>query len=451
MDQNLKTDAVTLTKTLATHLAAAQFADLPPAALREARRGVLDWIGCALAGSGHRTITTLIDVLAETGGRPQATVLGRNMKLGLLDAPLVNGQMGHLLDFDDTHMGGVVLHTSSPVLAALFALAERTAVSGADLMLAYAVGFEAGVRSGRTAPGHHRGGWHLTGTLGSIAAGAACGRLLGLDAQRLTYAMGIAATQAAGMQQNRGTMCKSFHAGKAAANGVLAALLAERGFDSSQEIIEGKRGFSRIYSDVAAPAQLTAGLGDSWLIETNGHKPYACGVVLHPLIDAVIALREHEHIDPAAVEEIALRLNPLVLTITGVVEPQSGLQSKFSFRHSAAVALADGTAGIAQYSDARAADPTVAGLRRKVTAVGDDTLRADEAYATVTAGGTRHEVHIPHASGTAANPMSDAAIEAKFIANATPAIGAERARRAAELVWSLDKLKDVRELIALLA
>src|SRR6185436_13621737 len=192
--------------------------------------------------------------------------------------PLANGQMGHVLDYDDTHMGGVVLHTSSPVLAALLALAERAPVSGEAFMLAYAVGFEAGVRAGRTAPGHHKGGWHLTGTLGSIAAGAACGRLLSLDAQRMTYALGIAATQAGGMQQNRGTMCKSFHAGKAARNGVLAALLAERGVDSTQEIIEGKRGFSRIYSDVAAPEQLTDGLGASWLIESNGHKPYACGV-----------------------------------------------------------------------------------------------------------------------------------------------------------------------------
>ena len=155
-------------------------------------------------------------MLRETSGRPQATVLGRKLKLGLLDAPLANGVMGHVLDFDDTHMGGVVLHTSSPVLAALFALAERTPVGGEQFMLAYAVGFEAGVRSGRTAPGHHKGGWHLTGTLGSIAAGAAGGKLVGLDAQRLTYAIGIAATQAGGMQQNRGTMCKSFHAGKAA-------------------------------------------------------------------------------------------------------------------------------------------------------------------------------------------------------------------------------------------
>jgi 2-methylcitrate dehydratase PrpD len=451
MDQNLSRDAVTLTKTLAAHLAAARFGDLSEAARHAARRGVLDWIGCALAACRHPTVSTLIDVLAETGGRPQATVLGRSLRLGLADAPLANGQMGHLLDFDDTHMGGVVLHTSSPVLAGLLALAERAPVSGADLMLAYAVGFEAGVRCGRTAPGHHRGGWHLTGTLGSIAAGGACGKLIGLDAQQLAYAIGIAATQAGGMQQNRGTMCKSFHAGKAAANGVLAALLAERGFDSSQEIIEGKRGFARIYSDVAAPEQLTQGLGDGWLIETNGHKPYACGVVLHPLIDAVIAVRERARIAPEAVSEIALRVHPLVLSITNVVEPASGLQSKFSFRHSAAVALADGAAGIAQYADARAADPTVAALRRKVQAVGDETLRKDEAHAVVVAGGARHEAHIAHASGTTDNPMSDAAIEAKFLANATPAIGEERARQASERVWSLEKCADARELIALVA
>ena len=451
MDQNLNTDAVTATKTLCGHLAAAQFGDLTPAALHQARRGVLDWIGCALAGSGHRTITTLLDVLQETSGRPQATVLGRKLKLGLLDAPLANGQMGHVLDYDDTHMGGVVLHTSSPVLAALFSLAERKPVSGADLILAYAVGFEAGVRSGRTAPGHHKGGWHLTGTLGSIAAGVAGGKLLKLDTQKLTYAMGIAATQAAGMQQNRGTMCKSFHAGKAASNGVLAALLAERGFDSTQEIIEGKRGFSRIYSDTAAPEQLTAGLNDGWLIESNGHKPYACGVVLHPLIDAVVAIRNRDGIDPADVSEINLWVNPLVLSITGVIDPSTGLQSKFSTLHSAAVALVDGTAGIAQYSDAKATDPVIAALRKKVRPVAVDSLRKDEAHAEIVASSARHSVHIAHASGTADNPMSDAAIEAKFLANATPVIGAECAGRAAALVWSLEKQPDAGVLIALLA
>ena len=450
MDQNLRPGAVTLTKTLCGHLAGTRFGDLSPAAVNEARRGVLDWIGCALAGSTHPTIAKLLAVLKEAGGRPQARVIGQSLRLGLLDAPLANGQIGHVLDFDDTHMGGVVLHASSPVLAALFALAERAPVSGSDLMLAYAVGFEAGVRSGRAAPGHHKGGWHLTGTLGSIAAGVAAGRLIGLDAQRLTYAMGIAATQAAGMQQNRGTSCKSFHAGKAAANGVLAALLAERGLDSTQEIIEGRKGFSRIYSDVAAPDQLTAGLGDGWVIETNGHKPYACGVVLHPLIDAMIALRDRDRIAPEAVSEIKLRVHPFVLAITDVVEPQSGLQSKFSTVHSAAVALVDGAAGIAQYSDAKARDPVVAALRRKVSAVADETLGKDEAFASITAAGRRHDIHIAHASGTAANPMSNAAIEAKFLANAAPVISADRAARAAAFVWSLERQPDVGDLLGLL-
>src|SRR5439155_17251986 len=354
-------------------------------AVDEGRRGVLDWLGCALAGSRHPTLDRLLLVLQECGGKPQATVFGRSLKLGFLEAPIANGQAGHLLDYDDTHMGGTLLHASSPTLAALFSLAERGLVSGAEFLMAYAVGFEAGVRSGRTAPGHHKGGWHLTGTLGSIAAGAAAGRLLGLDPQRLTYAMGIAATQAAGLQQNRGTMCKSFHAGKAAANGVLAALLAQRGFDSTQEVIEGKKGFSRIYSDVAEPGELVAGLDRGWVIESNGHKPYACGIVLHPMIDAIVAIRNRDRIDPAQVREISVRVHPLVLAITGVVDPSTGLQSKFSTLHTAAVALVDGNAGMAQYSDAKAVDPAIAELRRKVKPVSDDTLRKDEAHAVITA------------------------------------------------------------------
>jgi 2-methylcitrate dehydratase PrpD len=451
MDQDLKASAETLTKALCGHLTAVEFGDLTAAAISQARRGVLDWIGCAIAGSRHKTIATLLTVLREISGRPQATVFAHGLRLGITDAPLANGQMGHVLDYDDTHMGGVVLHTSSPVLASLFALAERAPVSGAEFMLAYAVGFEAGVRVGRSAPGHHSGGWHLTGTLGSIAAGAACAKLIKLDRQRFTYAMGIAATQAAGMQQNRGTMCKSFHAGKAAANGVLATLLAERGFDSSQEIIEGKKGFCRIYSDVATPEQLIAGLHEGWMIETNGHKPYACGVVLHPLIDAIIAMRNFNAIDPATVSEVNLRVHPLVLSITGVVEPSSGLQSKFSVVHSAAVALIDGAAGIAQYSDGKAADPAVAALRRKVKAVADETLRKDEAHAAITAAGRRHELHIAHASGTADNSMSDSAIEGKFMANAAPVIGDERAERARAFVLSLETQPNMDELIALLA
>ncbi len=449
--EEIQQETTHVTRALCAHLAGFGFDALPANVVHAARRGVLDWMGCALAGSRHPTLDKLNRVLSRTGGKPVATVFGRNAKLGLLDAPLANGQAGHVLDYDDTHMGGTVLHTSSPTLAALFALAERGGATGRNFIAAYVAGFEAGVRSGQAAPRHHDGGWHLTGTLGAIAAGAAAGKLIGLDATQMTHALGIAATQSAGMQQNRGTMCKSFHAGKAASSGVLAALLAQEGFDSSEEILEGRKGFCRIYSTVAEPERITHELGTRWEIVNNGHKPYACGVVLHPPIDAMIELGTRDRVSPEAVESVALRVHPHVASITGVVEPNTGLQSKFSIYHSAAVAYIDCDAGVAQYTDHRAIDPAVVALRRKVKVTTDESLRTDEAYATVVGQGQRLEARVAHASGTVDNPMSDDAMARKFHANAAPVIGAANADRVAALVSRLDALDDVRELIALLA
>lgn len=439
-----------VTRRLCDYLAAARFDDLPRSVVHAAHRGVLDWLGCALAGNHHPAVDRLIAVLQEVGGeRPQATVLGRKLKLGVLGAPMANGQMGHALDYDDTHLGGTILHTSSPVLAALLALCDHQTTTGRNFLLAYACGFEAGVRSGQASPGHHKGGWHITGTLGSIAAGAAAGKLLGLNAQQMIHAMGIAATQAAGMQQNRGTMCKYLHAGKAASSGVLAGLLAQRGFDSSEEIIEGERGFCRIYSDAAAPELLVDGLGARWEILGNGHKPYACAAVLHPVIDAMIEIGSREPVDPEKISVIDLTVDPHVISISGVAEPQSGMQSKFSVYHSAAVALLDGAAGIAQFTDQRALDPLVIMLRRKVRVTVDESLRKDQARASVVIASEKHQSTIEHASGTIDNPMSDNAIEGKFMANAEPVIGLERARRVRDLVWSLDGLTDMRDLTVL--
>lgn len=436
-----------ITKDLCDFMAGASFESMPEATSHAGRRGVLDWIGCALAGSRHPTISKLLSVLVEVGSAPRATVLGRNMKLGLLEAPIANGQMGHVLDFDDTHMGGVVLHASSPILSALFALSEKSPVSGKDFLLAYAVGFEAGVRAGQGAPAHHPGGWHLTGTLGSIAAGAAAGKLLGLDSRQLVHALGIATTQAAGMQQNRGTMCKSFHAGKAASSGLLAALLAQKGFDSSDEILEGKRGFCRIYSSVTRTDLILDQLGERWEIARNGHKPYACGVVLHPTIDAMIALGAKIS-EPDQVAAIELRVNPLAVSITGVADPKTGLKSKFSLTHTAAVAFADRAAGIAQYSDERARAPEVVALREIVRVSTDENLGKDQAWASVVLrNGERHEHRVAHASGTVDNPMSDAAIEEKFLANAVPVIGQDRALRVRDTVLQLERIENVGSLL----
>jgi 2-methylcitrate dehydratase PrpD len=423
--------------------------DLPEAVVHESRRGILDWLGCALAGSRHATIPKVLAAMKALGSAGRASVIAHDLKLGHLEAAIVNGQIGHVLDYDDTHMDGVVLHTSSPVLAALFSVAESGSFSGRDLVAAYAAGFEAGVRVGKASPGHHDGGWHLTGTLGTIAAGIAVGRLLGLDAGKMTYALGIAATQAAGMQQNRGTMSKSFHAGKAASNGVLAGFLAREGIDSSDEIIEGKRGFSRTFSSGSQPEALLDGLGRDWQILRNGYKPYACGIVVHPLIDGMIALRRRGGIDPARIERVEITVNPAAVRITGVAEPQTGLQSKFSIYHSAAVSFLDGNAGIGQYSNERALAPEVVALRRKVQVSVDEGFRRDEAHVAIVDGQDRHEAHVDHAAGTVDNPMSDAALKDKFLANAEAAVGGARAREIADTVWTVERLPDVRELIRL--
>jgi 2-methylcitrate dehydratase PrpD len=440
------------TRRLAAHLARIRFDALPAGVVHEARRGLLDWIGCAVAASRERPVAILLETFRDIGHARTATVIGQGgLKLGLLEAPVANGQMGHLLDFDDTHMGGVILHTSSPVLPALFALAERQKVSGRELICAYVAGFEAGVRTGQAAPAHHDGGWHLTGTLGSIAAGAAAARLLGLDADGVTRTLAIAATQAAGMQQNRGTMGKALHAGKAASNGLLAALLAARGFDGSDEILEGKRGFARIYSATSDPERLVEGLGERWEIERNGYKPYACGVVLHPLIDAMIALRQQVRLAPEQVAGVELVVHPAAVRITGVDDPQSGLMSKFSINHAASVAYLDGAAGLVQFTEARATAPDALAFRGKLRIGIDTGFRRDQAAAVLTASdGERFETTVEHATGTAGNPMSDAGLQAKFRGNVEPVLGAARAGSIMQLVWDVDSSADLRPLLDLL-
>jgi 2-methylcitrate dehydratase PrpD len=389
----------------------------------------------------------VIAMLQDLGGRPEATVLGRKLKLGILEAPVANGFMGHVLDYDDTH--ATTLHPSSPVLSALLPLCERKPVSGKEFLLAYVCGLEAGVRAGRASPSHHKGGWHLTGTLGSMAAGVGAAKLMGCSHPEITHAIGIAASQSAGLQQNRGTMTKYLHAGKAAANGLMSGLLAQRGFTSSSEVIEGARGFCRIYSEVAAPDELVADLGKPWEMERNGYKPYASAVVLHSIVDAMIQIRSQIRIDPMRVTEIRMSVHPHVVSITGVMEPANGMQSKFSVSHSAAIGLADGAGGAYEYSDERVRDPVITALRRKVKVEIDNTLDVDQARATVVMEGKEYNAFVEHQSGTKNNPMSDAEIEKKFMTYARQIIGEEASRKSAQLIWKIQTIKDVRELLAL--
>ncbi len=443
------TTGLDITRKFARFASGIAYEDLSQAAVHEAKRAVLDWMGCALAGSTHPTVKVLLATFEEIGSLPVSTVLGKGgLKLGLLDAPVANGQMGHVLDFDDTHLGGVILHTSTATLPALFTLGEKRKSSGRDIIVALAAAFEAGIRVGQASPRHHLAGWHLTGTLGTVAAAAGAARLMGLNEEQTVFALGIACTQAAGMQQNRGSDCKSLHAGKSAYHGVLAAMLASNGFNSSPEILEGSLGFSKIFSATQQNDAITEGLGREWMIAGNGYKPYACGVVLHPLIDAMIAVSRKAGLPASEVENVEVSVHPDVIRITGVDQPGSGLMSKFSANHAAAVSFIDRAAGVAQFTNERSADTRVQSLRKRIQIKTVSSFRLDQSAAKVrTKPGSIFETEIAHATGTVSNPMSDTALREKFIGNSEPVIGRDRSRQAADMIGTLDTLRDVGELV----
>ena len=434
---------------LCKFLARTQFEDLPLSTVHAARRGLLDWLGCVFAGSTHPSANLVIEMLQDVGGRAEATVLGRKLKLGIMEAPIANGYMGHVLDYDDTHT--TPLHPSSPLLSALLPICERQKISGKDFILAYVCGLEVGARVARASPKHHKGGWHLTGTLGCMAAGVGAAKLLGCNEIQMSHALGISASQSAGLQQNRGTMTKYLHAGKAAANGLMSGLLALRGFTSSSEVIEGARGFCRIYSEDSAPDELIKDLGKPWEMDLNGYKPYASAVVLHSIVDAMLLIRTQSRIIPEQVTAIRLSVHPNVISITGVMNPINGMQSKFSVSHSAVIGLLYGAGGVLEYSDETVNNPVIIGLRNTVTVQVDHTLSVDQARATVVMEGKEYHSFVEHQMGTRNNPMPDAAIEDKFMQHTSPVIGEVACQKVVRMIWEFEKIEDVRELLVLCA
>ncbi|MBI3067826.1 MAG: MmgE/PrpD family protein, partial [Betaproteobacteria bacterium] len=328
--------AMEVSRTLARFVVQSRYEAIPEAVRHEAARALLNWVGCAVSACRHETVERALAALKEFCGPPQATVLGRGERLDIMHAALMNGMSSHVFDFDDTHLK-TVIHPSGPVASPLLALAEHRPVSGAEFVHAFVLGVEVECRiGGAVYPSHYDVGWHSTGTCGVFGAAAAAGKMLALDERQMTWALGIAATQASGLREMFGTMCKPYHPGNAARNGLAAALLAQKGFTSSERAIEAPRGFAHVLAAERNLDAITKGLGETFELASNSYKPFACGVVIHPIIDGCIRLR-NEH-NPAAelIESIALRVHPLVLELTGKQAPQTGLEGKFSVYHAAA-------------------------------------------------------------------------------------------------------------------
>ena len=435
-----------VTQALARFVVRSRPGDIPEPARREATRSLVNWLGCALGGSHHEAVAIAVKALGPFSGAPQASLVGRRERLDCLNAALINGMSAHVLDFDDTHLR-TLLHSGVPIASTLVALGERAPLSGPDFLHAYVVGVDVASRLANAIYTAHNVNWYVTGTAGSLGAAAAAGKVLGLDEQRMRWAFGIAATQAAGLREMAGTMCKSFVHGRSAQNGMQAAFLAQSGFTSSERVIEAPRGFANVLAPEHRLEEITERLGERYEILLNTYKPHACGVVVHPAIDGCIELRQAHAIEPWQVASIALRVHPLALKLAGIAEPRGGLESKWSIHHSAAVALCDGTAGERQYDDERVNDPVVKGVRGRVSAAADAGLRDDEAWVTITlADGRRFERHIEHATGSADNPLSDAALDSKFRALAEDVLPASRTDALLSKCRSVETLSDVGEI-----
>jgi 2-methylcitrate dehydratase PrpD len=436
-----------VTRLLAQYLVAARPDDVPADVRREATRSFLNWLGCAVGGSAHPTLDIALTALRPFAGAAQATVLGRADRLDIFHAALLNGISSHVFDFDDTHLK-TIIHPAGPVASAILALAEHRPVSGRDFLHAFILGVETECRIGNAVyPKHYDIGWHITGTAGVFGAAAAAGKLLGLDEQKMIWALGIAGTQSSGFREMFGTMCKSFHPGRAAQNGLTAAHLAAQGFTSSNRVLEAPRGFAHVMSVERDFKEITENLGKSFEIALNTYKPFACGIVIHPSIDGCVQIRNENGVKAEDIAAIALRVHPLVLELTGKKTPQTGLEGKFSVYHSAAAAIIYGRAGEEEYSDAVVHDPRVITLRDKVTAEADKSVHEDAAYLRVTlTSGKVIEKHVVHAIGSLERPMSDADLEAKFHHLADPVTGKAQAAKLIKLAREIETLPDIGEI-----
>lgn len=446
------TNAPPVTRTLAQFVAAHPSRGWDDAVEREAHRTIQNWLGCAIGAARHPTLDAALAAILELQPPPQATVLGRSDRVDISQAALLNGISSHTFDFDDTHLR-TIIHPAGPVVSAALALAEHLDLPGRALVDATVLGIDVSCRVGNMIyPEHYDRGWHITGSTGMLGAAAACARLLGLDADRTTMALGIAASQPVGVREQFGTMTKPFHPGGAARNGLVAALMAKHGYTASTRALEAPRGLAQTYSTKCDWSEITGDLGTRFEISTNTYKPFACGIVIHPSIDGCVRLRDAHDLRPDAIEAIALRVHPLVLELTGKKTPKNGLEGKFSVYHAAAAGIIFGQAGEAEFGDDVVRRPDVIALRDRVTASADTAIHEAAAEVTITMNDGRVLVErVEQAIGSKERPMSDDDLARKFHGLVDPVLGRARAGELIAACRALGSAGTAREVTRLSA
>jgi 2-methylcitrate dehydratase PrpD len=437
-----------ITAELARHLLSYRTAPMDADALTVAKHCILDWFAVALPGMDEPCSRLVLAEVAESS-RGRASVVGRAITLGARDAALVNGTASHALDYDDFNTTSGA-HPTAPLLPALLAVAQEEGRSGAEMLRAFIAGYEAESVVGRLVlPSHYAIGFHNTGTVGCFGAAVGAGLLLGLDEAQMRVAIGLAATQASGLKSMFGTMAKPLHAGAAAANGVLAARLARGGFTAHPDAIETAQGFAATQSRERLPETV-------WLprpgteVVNNLFKYSAACFGTHSALAAFADLREAAPLAPDAVEAITVHISEGMLRVCNIPDPQTGLESKFSLRHAAALGvLGADTASTGAYTDEGARDPAMARLRDKVTIAAHPGPDFGPTRVVVTLrSGERRE-----AEADVTVPATDYAaqgrrLRAKFDSLVTPLLGG-RAGALRDAIEAFEALPDIDRLMRL--
>ena len=424
--------------------------DIPAKVRHEAKRSLLNFIGCAIGSATDPAIATAVGVLGTFAGPPVATLIGRPERMDALNASFINAVAANLLDYDDTHLR-TVIHPTAPVAPPVLALAEQKGSSGADVILAFILGAEVECRLGNSVAGHYARGWHITTTCGVFGGAAAAARLLKLSPQQTWHALGIAASQSAGIVENLPNAAKNVSVGNCARNGLLAALFAERGYAAAPAAIEGKNGWARACGDEASMAELTGELGSRWELGRNTYKPYPCGIVMHSIIDACLALRQEHGLGAGDIASVVVRGSPLLLE-RGDRAVRNERDARVSIHHSVAAPFLWGAAGVHEFAEAQGMHADARAFRDKVRAEVDANLPNGAAQVIVkTTAGKELEKTVINAKGSFESPLTDAEIEAKVreLARMNPA--GRNIDNVIAALWDLDRAKDVNGLMRDLA
>ena len=436
--------SVSATQELGRFIAESRWGNLSASLRHEARRSLLNSVGCALGVAQSPAVGMAVRTLLPFAGPDRVTIMGRTERLDILGAAFVNAIGANLLDYDDTHLR-TVIHPAAPVAPVVLALAEQRGLSGKAALHAFVLGMEVACRIGNAvSPTHYARGWHITSTCGIFGAAAAAAKLLGLNSEQTAHAIGIASSESAGNVENLPSAGKNVSVGNAARNGLFAALLAEQGYTAAPTALEGPLGWARAMGDVPVVEEIVGELGTRWEAGKNTYKPYPCGIVMHAVIDACLALRRDHGLTADNIAEVAVSGEQLLLD-RGDRIVTNDRDSRVSIHHCAAVSFLFGKAGLAEFEDATVHNPEVAAFRTRCKAVLDPSLPRGAATATVrTADGRIFSATVLHAKGSLEQPLSDAELEAKFLDSTQDGGFAD----AIAAIWTLDKAPTIAPLMA---